>query len=129
MLKIDITGQRFGRLVAIEDAGRTKRKEVLWLCRCDCGAEKIVSASHLRQGNIRSCKCLTREITRQNSLKHGHRVNRHHSDTYRSWAAMLTRCYNKNTRCYKNYGGRGIFVCERWHSFENFLADMGERPE
>jgi hypothetical protein len=123
MLKIDITGQRFGRLVVIEDAGRTKVGRVIWFCRCDCGGRTTVEGVLLRNGNTKSCGC------GQSPFIHGHSRRGMWSPTYFSWQKMLQRCNNPNSDRYKYYGARGIIVCERWlHSFENFLADMGERP-
>ena len=117
---IDITGQRFGRLIALKQAGLSKSRSVLWLCRCDCGVTVIVSSGNLRGGNSRSCGC------RKGGVIHRH--SRVGSRTYHSWSAMLQRCNNPNNVGYKNYGGRGITVCQPWQTFANFLADMGERP-
>lgn len=125
----DIAGQRFGRLVAIRPAHRDKHGKWHWLCHCDCGKEVVVSSNAIIKGNTKSCGCYRSERVRQAPLTHGHTVNKVFSPTYRSWAAMMTRCLNPNVPHYKYYGGRGIEVCERWHSFENFLADMGPRPE
>jgi hypothetical protein len=122
VLKIDITGQRFGRLVAIKDAGRTQGSRVIWACRCDCGATATVDGVLLRRGQVASCGCLKKQAV------HGHARKREHSRTYCSWQKMLGRCNNPNSDRFKYWGGRGITVCERWLEFENFLADMGERP-
>ena len=124
--RIDITNQRFGRLVALRPE-RNSREGWHWLCICDCGKQTIARGVKLRGGDTRSCGCSMYET------KHGHSGRRHNgrrdrSPTYHSWVGMLTRCRNNKQRCYTNYGSRGITVCERWHSFENFLADMGERP-
>jgi hypothetical protein len=114
----DLTGQRFGSLVVMECAG--VRGNAQWLCKCDCGNEAIVNGNRLTGGNTTSCGCYRVNIT----TKHG----MHRSGTYTSWCKMLTRCTNPNDVAYARYGGRGIAVCERWLRFENFLADMGERP-
>jgi hypothetical protein len=121
---IDISGQRFGRLVALSlySAKTSPRK---WLCRCDCGKEKIVRGELLRDGRARSCGCLKSDVLREIKTKHGHGGQHNQSPTYVSWYAMLARCRNIKRA---NYGGRGITVTERWHTFEHFLADMGERP-
>lgn len=121
---IDVSGQRFGRLVALSlyPAKTGPRK---WLCRCDCGKETIVRSELLRDGRTRSCGCLRRDVLRKIKTKHGHGQQHNQSPTYWSWTGMLARCRNIKRA---NYGGRGINVCERWHTFEHFLADMGERP-
>lgn len=100
-----------------------------WLCLCNCGRETIVLSESLKSGNTKSCGCLCREITRQRSTKHGHKRRNKISKIYISWISMVQRCVNSNRKNYKNYGGRGITVCKRWGKFENFLEDMGEKPE
>jgi len=123
----DLAGQRFGFLVALR-LGEKQRKTngAWWLCRCDCGCEKHLSGKDLVDGKIMSCGCQQRTLTfLAGPGTHGMRGSR----TYRIWQAMLTRCRNPNVSCAKDYSGRGISVCERWHEFENFLADMGEAPK
>lgn len=119
---IDLTGQRFGRLVAIEVAGRGKYR--LWKCRCDCGKSTVVDGASLRTGNTRSCGCLMLSVNTQ----HGHAGNGRMSSTYKTWVSIRERCRNTRSKHYQKYGGRGIKVCDRWQTFDNFLADMGERP-
>lgn len=109
--KLDLVGQRFGLLVVIEEAGRDKHGNVLWLCRCDCGDEVIVKCGHLRQGHTTSCGC--------RSTTHGMSKTR----LYRVWVDILVRtgiwkCSSENFK--RNYGERGIEVCAEWLSFENF---------
>jgi len=122
----DITGQRFGRLVALsvhELAHRfPKPTNTIWLCQCDCGQTTLVDRSALTSRLTASCGCLWREaITTHGKWRH---------PLYRVWSTMNQRCTNPNRKGYQNYGGRGIKVCQRWkHSFANFLADMGERPD
>lgn len=124
----DITGERFGRLVALNDVGRNKRGWVLWVCCCDCGNTITVPGIYLRSKNTRSCGCLQRDIARQAHIVHGHMPHRAPTKTYNSWMGMKQRCNDPGQKHYSRYGGRGIRVCERWLSFKNFLADMGERP-
>jgi hypothetical protein len=130
MRPADITNQRFGRLVAIEATDKRVSGKVMWRCICDCGVETISNVQHLREGRRVSCGC-AREAGRQikkKTPKHGHYVGDRPTAIYRIWSGMLTRCFNQKMPQYHNYGGRGITVCERWRQFENFLADMGERP-
>lgn len=128
--RIDLTGQTFGRLTAVLDAGSNTHRRRLWLCRCTCGGEKVVRVSALRRGQTRSCGCLEAESRRTNRLTHGGaRRGAAKSPEYRIWTSMLTRCYNERSTTFDRYGGRGITVCDRWRaSFEAFLADMGPRP-
>jgi|KBSMisStaDraftv2_1062788.scaffolds.fasta_scaffold494590_2 hypothetical protein len=124
----DITGQRFGRLVAIvrmESASRHTR----WFCHCDCGAEKSILSTHLVRGLIRSCGCNRGKAISESKITHGQAAVATRTVEYTTWATMRERCYNPKTACFARYGGRGIKVCERWrNSFENFFADMGLRP-
>lgn len=117
-------GMRFNKLTVVRPAGRDKHFNAMYLCKCSCGNETSVRGFILLNGNTKSCGCLRR--------KHGHTSSfgkRQMSPTYRSWDHMLNRCTNKNSHSFKNYGGRGITVCERWMKFENFLEDMGIRPD
>lgn len=117
----------FGRLVVIADAG-TLRGISRWVCRCKCGNQVTVILGHLRSGHTTSCGCLCKELAaRKGHEKAIHGLSR--TPIYGLWASMHNRCYLPSHPAYKNYGGRGIIVCERWHTFEYFLADMGMRPE
>src|SRR5262245_49738273 len=121
---IDITGQRFGRLLVLYKIGKNKHNLTLWLCQCDCSKTIVTDVSSLRTGNTKSCGC-----TRAASVKAAvgtHGASR--TPMYRAWATMKSRCYNSNFPKWTSYGARGITVCDRWHKFENFLADMGTRP-
>jgi hypothetical protein len=120
---IDLTGQRFGRLVALRTDGRY-RSEFRWRVCCDCGAEKTVLGTNLRSGYTQSCGCLHAEKTVAANTIHGMR----YSAEFRTWTAIRDRCTNANSKSYSNYGGRGIKVCERWREFSAFYADMGPRP-
>lgn len=128
--RIDLTGERFGRLVVLR-AGikRAKNRGMYWLCKCDCGVVKEVSAQALKLGSTLSCGCYNLEVQR-NNIKHGHnRSDNGKTPTYRTWDKMIQRCNNPNSAEYSIYGGRGISICERWLDFSNFLEDMGERPK
>lgn len=120
--KLNLTGQRFERLVVVQKCSeRGKGGEVYWLCKCDCGAEVRSQASPLKMGRTKSCGCLSRDRTRKHGMEG--------TPTYNAWAHMLTRCRNEKHKQWKDYGGRGIKVCDRWMSFDNFLADLGEKPK
>lgn len=111
----DITGNRYGRLVVLGLAGRDKSSHTKWLCQCDCGNKVVVARSSLGRDTI-SCGCWRTEHRGKNWLKHGDSRSRLH----RIWGGMMTRCNNPNAHEYINYGGRGIKVCEEWHSYESF---------
>ena len=125
----DMTGQRFGRLVAISrdaDVIRSNGKPIpTWRCVCDCGTEVVVRSVQLANGNTASCGCLRRDISRERKTVHGGKG----TAEYAIWKAMRARCNNRKADNYPYYGGRGIKVCERWNDFANFLADMGPRPD
>lgn len=125
----DISGQRFGRLVALDRSVGVKpngSKYSRWRCLCDCGSETSVSMSDLTTGNTTSCGCFHKECFRNMTRTHGRSKT---SGSYSVWMSMRKRCKNPRSKSYPDYGGRGIAVCDRWSSFENFLADMGEKPE
>lgn len=97
-----------------------------WLCECHCGTKKVIKGSSLSKGVTKSCGCLSGEMTAKRFTKHGQARK---TQEYRVWGNIKTRCFNKKAKCYKNYGGRGITVCERWlKSFEDFFSDMGQKP-
>jgi hypothetical protein len=120
----DLTGQRFGQLLVLERSYNANRMVAFWKCLCDCGVEKLVISANLRNGTTNSCGCLRRLSSSALHKKHGMTK----STTYRVWSGMRTRCNNPKATNYLTYGGRGIAVCSRWESFENFLQDMGDRP-
>ncbi len=127
-----LAGKRFTRLLVIKRIGTTKHGFVLWKCICDCGAKVETTTGELMNGGSKSCGCLRRDRIAKLKYKHGHARSGKQSPTYQSWMAMHLRCTNPNSNNWENYGGRGIKICERWqgeHGFENFLADMGERPD
>lgn len=123
MRKLDLTGHRFGRLVVLSEEEQSQRGQANWLCQCDCGKLKIIRLSSLRGGDSLSCGCRKLEPNLLNT-KH----NKSKSPVYRVWTNMKARCLDKGHQAYKNYGGRGVTVCESWRTFENFYADMGDAP-
>lgn len=125
----DLTGQRFGRLVALKDSGKRQTNSVVWFCECDCGNTTEVRSNNLIGGQTKSCGCLNTEKLYERNRKHGHTKIDWQSPTYQSWRDMKSRCLNHKAFNFWDYGGRGIKVCDRWLEFKNFLEDMGERPE
>lgn len=128
--RLDLTGQRFGRLVATADAGRGKYG-VQWSCICDCGTTRVVPTTALRSGNTKSCGCLASDMTaaRNRAARNDSMPYRAHPTEHVIWRTMIARCHNPRSKDYRNYGGRGIRVCPEWRqSFATFFADMGERP-
>ena len=127
------TGDRFGRLTVLSVAtpyvAPNGRKSLRWLCRCECGNQGVFRNDHLRSGGTRSCGCFQREAASEKATTHGQSRQGAWTPTYYSWSGMLVRCSNNKRNNSKYYGLRGIAVCERWKKFENFLEDMGERPE
>lgn len=120
---VDLTGRRFGRLTVIERTDTNKHKKVLWLCVCDCGREKEVIAQCLTSGRTRSCGCLQRESDAENGRKSRDKVKTHggcNERLYSVWSDMRIRCNYPNYKQYKDYGGRGISVCQEWDDYENF---------
>lgn len=127
---IDLKGTRFGKLIVIDRAGVNKFGQPMWLCRCDCGIDKIARGQSLRKGWTKSCGCFRREMGHERTS--GVMNNRKHgmwkTPEYRAWRSCIERC-NPNSKDAPMYEDRGIDVCERWlTSFENFYADMGSRP-
>lgn len=123
MKLIDRVGQKYGRLLVLSRAENKSEKDAnaRWNCQCDCGKISVVYGQDLQREKVKSCGCLNAE----NRIKHG--MSR--TNVHAVWRMMRDRCSNPNNAAYKNYGGRGIRVCERWDSFENFLNDMGSRPD
>jgi len=103
---LQLKGKKFGRMTVIERYGSSSNGAT-WLCKCDCGNEKIVIGRHLVNGHTSSCGCIR---------KHGHSETK----VYHIWQHMKDRCYNQNHKSYKDYGGRGIVVCDEWKDIRNF---------
>lgn len=117
---IDITGKKFGKLTAIRHLGYTK-----WEFLCECGRLKSMTGFPVRNGIYKTCGCGVREATIRRNYKHG----KSQAPEHRVWRGMKARCYNPKEIGFKNYGGRGIKVCDKWkNNFSAFLADMGPRP-
>ena len=125
MKSLDLTGQKFRRLMA-KGVARKENSQVYWTCQCDCGAITEVSTSNLRNGSSKSCGCLARETSRASMTTHGLTK----SNVYIVWCNMVRRCHSPTDAALKDYGGRGIEVCERWRrSVSDFASDMGPRPD
>lgn len=116
-------GLKYGRYT-VTGMAPSQRGMKMFQCRCDCGAERVVYAKNLKSGNSSSCGCLHSERTVKRNLIHG----KAKSSTWNAWIGMRERCspHSKNARWYSK---RGIKVCAHWQKFENFLGDVGERPE
>lgn len=124
----DLSGQRFGRLTVLYKTDKTKYGKALWHCKCDCGNFKDTISTSLKNGDVKSCGCLQKEVRKENALhldkvrlKHGMSDNR----LYRIYNDMVSRCYRKSINGYENYGGRGIRVCDEWlgeDGFKNFMS-------
>lgn len=128
MKRTDLSNRRFGRLIVKEyvrtDHTPNGSARAIWRCQCDCGNEREVFSASLTNGYTSSCGCLKREQTSKLSKTHGSTK----TPTYETWRGMKERCSNPNHSSWSSYGGKGITVCSRWLDYENFLADMGERP-
>ena len=120
--KVDLTGKRFGRLVVLEQAeyhiDKKGRKIRMWKCKCDCGNETIVRHGGLQRGTTTSCGCFHKEIV--GSLNRTHGLSANCGRLYPLWKSIKYRCYNKNSKSYSQYGGRGIAMCDEWKN--DFLA-------
>lgn len=125
--RIDLRGQTFGRLFVIEQEG-VRRGNLTWSCGCACGKDTVVSSYNLRSGNTQSCGCYWKERTAAAISKANTTHGMSNTPTWRSWHSMRSRCTNPMASGSKYYLGRGIGFCRRWGVFENFFADMGERP-
>lgn len=135
--KQDLTGNRYGRLVVIEESARHRSPcgatQIMWKCQCDCGGVSVVSSENLRRGNTKSCGCWRKEEIRIRAKT----INRTHGGTsgekrerlYKVWRNMIDRCRQKNNKRYKDWGGRGISVCQEWEndyaSFRKWAFESG----
>jgi hypothetical protein len=120
---LDLSGQRFGRLIALERIAR--RGDSYWRCQCDCGRLCEVRRGSLLSGHTKSCSCLISETNREKKTMHGLRT----TSEYVAWISMKNRCFNSKSKHYIDYGGRGITVCKKWaKSFAAFYDDVGAKP-
>ena len=118
MKLVDHSGKKFGKLTAVSyDASARK-----WLCECDCGCQSMIAAGDLLRGSSKSCGC-SKGFHRHGNCQRGKKTSE-----YSSWYSMISRCRYKTHKAAIHYVNRGIKVCERWHKFENFIADMGPKP-
>ena len=124
----DLTGKKFGRWTVIQRSGSDAFNSAMWLCRCECGKESTVRGYALRYGHTHSCGCLQSEQVSRRNFKHGES----RSKLYRLWDSMKRRCYDEKTEAYKNYGSRGITVCDEWlvsfESFRDWANTHGYKP-
>lgn len=120
----DLSDRKFGRLQPIRRVENSAKGDTRWLCKCECGNEKVILAKNLKNGATRSCGCLNREII----TTHGHTAGHKITPVFFTWSAMIARCYHSYCPGYARYGGRGIKVSDEWLKFENFYRDMGDKP-
>ena len=132
---VDIVGKRFSRLIVLDKTNKRMGRTMIWKCVCDCGNETFVSTGHLRSGHTTSCGCYqveNRKIYLELRTKHGNARRGIASKEYITWRSMKDRCFNPSNEFYKDYGGRGIKVCDAWMKFEGFLQylkDSGMYPK
>lgn len=122
--KFDLSGRRFGRLIAIERVGNNRRNRPVWKCKCDCGEFKNASSENLLRGTCTSCGCYQIEVNKTKGKTHGLSKTK----LYSTWFGIISRCTNEHDSAYANYGGRGITVCKEWLDFLNFKKDIGDKP-
>lgn len=122
---IDLTGKRFGRYLVLNRDVRENKRKIWWNCICDCGTEKAVIGEHLKDGRVKSCGCWKGQAGSEHLKTHGMSK----IPEYKTWLRMRHRCYNVNNQDYKDYGLRGITVCDEWlNDFPRFYSDMGRKP-
>ena len=124
--RLDMSGMVFGRLTATGIAPKDmwRNHNAHWICKCECGNEKIINGNDLRSGNVNSCGCLRKEKFGSRFKTHGYSSH----PLYGIWVGIIHRCENPNMPNFKKYGALGIKVCDRWKSFEHFVSDIGPRP-
>lgn len=127
---MNIEGKKFGYLTAIKQVGiyvsPKGKRAAIWSCVCDCGNKIKIRRCKFVCGHTKSCGCHRFDGLKRINFGRTHQMSEHR--LYANWLTMKQRCKNKNNHKYKDYGGRGIIVCERWMKFENFFEDMGFPP-
>jgi len=122
---IDLTGKTFNQLTIIERAENTKQGKARWVCRCTCGKISTIDGANIRNGHTKSCGCFAKESLEKNRYRHGMA----HTSEYGIWCNILQRCNNPNDKAFKDYGGRGITICDEWkNDFMAFYNHVGKRP-
>lgn len=123
----DLRGKQFGRLTPIEAQSiqTIGRKRIFWRCECSCGGTTLVVASSLLVGDTKSCGCLQRESAAEKGTKHGESRTRR----YKTWNGIVQRCTNPRNQAFRNYGGRGITVCDNWLTYKGFTEDVPPPPD
>lgn len=121
---VDLVGKRYGHLLVTSKTKTRIKGKTTWYCLCDCGNSKAIRGDAIIGGVVISCGCFHKEQARIQNTTHGLSRTR----LYGIWHGMMMRCYNKNSNRWKYYGGKGITVCERWHTVDNFIIDVGEPP-
>lgn len=125
--RIEMIGNKYGRLTVISKSDPSMSGQTRYLCKCDCGNEKVFQAANIRNGKSLSCGCIRKEVTASRNRIEKKTHGMCHTREYKIWAGMLVRCAVDHPK-YSAHFGRGIKVCERWSKFENFISDMGQRP-
>ncbi len=123
--RLELTGKKFGRLTVIQLSNFNDRRKSRWICECSCGNVTQVVGHNLSGGHSKSCGCLRQESVKRSCTTH----NMTRKKTWNIWCNMKQRCNNRNNNNYNRYGLRGIKICRRWDKFENFYADLGDRPK
>lgn len=127
----DIKGSKYYRLLVMRFVGHKPIggvNKLAWECLCECGNKIICIGDAIKSGNTKSCGCLKSETTINRCTKHGLTRRGKKAPEHNIWNHMKRRCLNPTNKAYKDYGGRGIKICEKWLNFENFYRDMGPRP-